>query len=91
MEQEIKEPTDEELWFSLIGIFESGDSYFAEGHDLIYEWEPGWDQQPTDRAQQDEAAMWRADPVHGEEFSELTDTSQMVLFTVVRVRVRLGL
>lgn len=37
MEREIREPTDEELWLSLIGIFESGDPYFAEGHDQIYE------------------------------------------------------
>ncbi len=55
MEREIREPTDEELWLSLIGIFESGDPYFAEGHDQIYEWEPGGDQQSTDGAQQDEA------------------------------------
>lgn len=27
-------------------------------------------------------AMWRADPLHGEEFSDLTDTNQIVLFTV---------
>ena len=26
-------------------------------------------------------AMWQADPIHGEEFSDLTDTNQMVLFT----------
>lgn len=26
-------------------------------------------------------AMWRADPLHGEEFSDMTDTNQMVLFT----------
>jgi len=36
MEREIKEPTDEELWLSLIGIFESGDPDFSEGHDEIY-------------------------------------------------------
>lgn len=32
----IKEPSDEELWMSLIGIFESGDPHFAEHHDQIY-------------------------------------------------------
>lgn len=36
MEQEIREPTDEELWLSLIGIFEFGDPHFAELHDEIY-------------------------------------------------------
>ena len=32
----IKKPTDEELWLSLVGIFESGDPHFAEQHDQIY-------------------------------------------------------
>lgn len=34
--REIREPTDEELWLGLIGIFESGDPQFAELHDEIY-------------------------------------------------------
>ncbi|HEY3303839.1 MAG TPA: hypothetical protein VGL70_09950 [Candidatus Binatia bacterium] len=36
----IKRPTDEELWLSLIGIFESGDPHFAEQHDQIYSRNP---------------------------------------------------
>lgn len=32
----IKKQTDEELWLSLIGIFESGDPHFAEHHNQIY-------------------------------------------------------
>lgn len=31
-----KKPTDEDLWLGLIGIFESGDSNFAQRHDQIY-------------------------------------------------------
>lgn len=31
-----KGPTDEELWLSLIGVFDSRDPYFAEHHDGIY-------------------------------------------------------
>ena len=37
VEEQKKQPSDEELWTSLIGIFESGDPHFAEGHDEIYE------------------------------------------------------
>lgn len=32
----VAKPTDEDLWFSLIGIFSSGDRHFAEHHDEIY-------------------------------------------------------
>lgn len=32
----VRKPTDEQLWLSLIGIFESGDPHFAEHHDQIY-------------------------------------------------------
>lgn len=36
MERIVERPTDEELWLSLVGIFESGDPHFAEKHDRIY-------------------------------------------------------
>ena len=36
----IKRPTDEELWLSLVGIFESADPHFAKEHDQIYGREP---------------------------------------------------